>query len=423
MKKKFNQLIANRYINNIITLSLGSGSSQLILIISSIFFTRIYTPEQLGEYTIFLTVVSLLTPIINGRYDLSIVVMKTDEDAYDITIGALLVSIVFTFVISVVLIVLIEFSSIFNDIGYKILYVIPMIFIISIINILTSYNNRLSQYKIIASTVFLRTFIQSVLQILLGILSLGVNGLIVSQLISNIVGLKKQYNYIKRDLYTKKNIRLKRIFNLLSHEKNQLFYSASSIFISSLSYSIITFFISALYGSKEVGFYSISFRMLGLPIALISANVARVYFKEAIEEKKQRGTYFNLLLKTTKILSIISAPMFIIVMLSAESIFNVVFGFGWQRAGLFVKILSPMFALRFVVTSISQSLLINGKQKYELILQTAFLLQASIIYIISKIFLINIEMFLILVSIFFSLSYILFYLVIFIDSKSYNVRI
>ena len=48
----------------------SSGISQLILIATTPLISRLYSPSEFGEFTIFSNIAMILIPIINARYDL-----------------------------------------------------------------------------------------------------------------------------------------------------------------------------------------------------------------------------------------------------------------------------------------------------------------------------------------------------------------
>ncbi len=60
---------------------LSSGMAQVILIITTPIITRLYSPTEFGEFTIFSNIAMILIPIINARYDLLIVNTKNDRSA------------------------------------------------------------------------------------------------------------------------------------------------------------------------------------------------------------------------------------------------------------------------------------------------------------------------------------------------------
>ena len=66
----------NKFISDSFLMILSSGIAQIILIVTTPIITRLYSPAEFGEFTIFSNIAMILIPIINARYDLLIVNAK-----------------------------------------------------------------------------------------------------------------------------------------------------------------------------------------------------------------------------------------------------------------------------------------------------------------------------------------------------------
>ena len=104
--------------------------------------------------------------------------------------------------------------------------------------------------------------------------------------------------------------------------------------------------------------------------------------------------------------------MVMVLFFLAPIIFEVVFGSVWREAGIYVKILAPMFGVRLIVSSITYGLQIVRRQKLELILQTMFIVSSLLSFIVSKVLLLNVFQFLILISLLFSVSYLVYFCIV-----------
>lgn len=416
-----NKILQKGYLKNLVTLTTGTLIAQVIAIMLSPIITRIYSPEDMGVYTIVLTVISIFVPIINLRYEMLIVSANDEDEAGKIAIASIIIGVLITIIIllGIVILNLCNFSS-FRGVGLLIYLSVPILFIQVFINVFNNFNNRLKQYKLLASVSIIRSITQVTLQILLGLFKLGALGLLFSQFISLLTGLGKQKKGTPGFTMLFQNVKKKEIIKTLRKYKNQPLFSAPAVFINALSYSLITLMISGLFDLKEVGYYSLSFRILGLPISLISANVAQVFFSHASEEKRSNGDFRSTFNKTALLLTIISIPVFSFLMIFSEKIFGIVFGQEWSRAGFFVTILSPMFAIKFISSSLSLSVIVAKKQKRELLLQLIFLLQTIISYLVVEIYNLNIEWFLGLVSLLYTVTYLYWLLIMWKFSRDKN---
>ena len=123
---------------------------------------------------------------------------------------------------------------------------------------------------------------------------------------------------------------------------------------------------------------------MGLPLALVSGNVSKVFFESASREYDSTGQFYNSLKKSFLFLFAISIPMVIVLMLFAPPVCEFVFGEGWNIAGKYVVILAPMFGFRLIVSAISPALIIAKKQNVEFILQLFFVLSSLICFVITQ---------------------------------------
>ena len=138
------------------------------------------------------------------------------------------------------------------------------------------------------------------------------------------------------------------------------------------SYTILNFFIYELFGSIIFGFYSISFRMLGMPLTIISQNVSKIFFKDASDEWNKGKKFNRALLKSSFTLLLLAIPMVLILFFFSPYLFEIVFGKGWGISGEYVKILVPMYGVRMVVSALTPSFLICKKQNMEFFFRIVF---------------------------------------------------
>lgn len=421
MIKKVKNVLSSQYFKSIFQLTLGSFMAQIITVAVSPISTRLYTAEQLGIYTLIITLVSMFGPVICGKYDFAIVSADDEKEVMELIVGSIFFSMIFLLIIVVgYKIYLFRNPKIVEEIGGFAYLLIVILIFTGFINVLTAYNNRRKEYKTIASVSVIRTAAQNIGLIVFGLFKLGAVGLLLSQLLGCILGLKKQGEHLYKNKLLLKKVRLHEIKNTLIKYKKQPLFSMPAYFINSTSYSILNFFISGLFGMNNFGYYSMSYRILGLPLSLISMNVSKVFFQRASEEKIKNGNYNKTLRQITLFLTCISIPMVAILMLFGPYIFELVFGDGWYISGVFVRILAPMYGIRFIVTALAPALTVSGEQRLELLMQSLFIISSIGVYVACKFLGFDIDVFLIIISITYSAIYIFFYVTIYKLSNQIN---
>ena len=192
MKQLIKNLRQNKALSSITTLASGSLIAQVITILTSPITTRIFTPEELGTYTLLITAVNMFGPIICLRYDLAIVTEKTDRNSLAIFKLSVIVSVLMSLFVSFGYFIYFQMNETYHSLTYTVVILFILLLTTGLTNALTSYNNRNRQYKLMTSVYVIRTTAQNLLMVMSGMLKTGVFGLISSQVLSQLLGIKKQ---------------------------------------------------------------------------------------------------------------------------------------------------------------------------------------------------------------------------------------
>lgn len=410
------KILSSNFIKSTFQLAMGSILAQLITIACSPLITRLFSVEDMGTYALLLTISSIFGSVINGKFDYAIVSTEDEDDVYSLIGTSVLVDIVFSILVTIGLTIYIFFNrQIWESLGGWIYLSILLLFVTGLANTLVSYNNRMKEYKLISEVYVIRTSIQNFLLVISGFLSLSAISMLLSQFIGSLFGLKKQSKSLQKD----SNATVQNIFNIRKIRKTILkykqfpIYSVPANLVNNLSYSILNFFISGLFGLKILGFYSMTYRILGIPLSLISVNVSKVFFRDAAEEVKEKNNFRSSLKKSTYLLFSMALPMFLILYFFGPLLFKLFFGKEWFVAGEYAKILAPMFSIRLIVGALTPAFIVRDKQRLELVFQVMFLLSSICCYFASLVIGFDIVMFLKLYSVLNSVIYILLYIVIF----------
>lgn len=411
MKKLVQKALHNKFFKAVVTLMSGSIFAQVITVIASLAFARIYSPKELGIYTLILTAESLFGSVICLRYELLLVSEQNENKLY----GTVKLCIYCTAVLSILVAGVYGgykfiFKEEYRGYSYAVILIAIMLFFRGMINIFESYNNRCREYKLMTSTYIIRTVVQNGGAILLGLLGCGVFGIIISHTFGLIFGMKQQSKELQKHKNEIRDVSGREVIEIARENKRFPLFATPANFANRYSYSSITLFIEALFGATELGFYSISYKALGLPLTVLSNNVSKVFYREASSEYEKTGQFWRTFIKTSGIIAIISIPMGVGIYTLSPWIFGLFLGKDWIRSAVFVRILIPMFCVRFVVNTITYGLQIVGKQKLELLFQVLLALLSVLCYIITKFKGIGIEGYLTMITLGFSFVYILSYL-------------
>ena len=138
------------FVKSLSTLLVGSGTVQALSFFMFPILAKIYSPEEFGVFAVFLSISSVVSSVITGRYELAIAIPSKDSDAANIT-G---LSIFLSAIISILLpIIFLLFNKKINYYTNNILftnffYVMPFyFFIISFYRIMDYWSFRNEYYK------------------------------------------------------------------------------------------------------------------------------------------------------------------------------------------------------------------------------------------------------------------------------------
>lgn len=372
---------------NLFTLISGSLLAQIIVVLSSPFMTRLFNVDDIGIYTLFISFASTFTSVMNIRFDMGIVSVD-DSEVKPLIKGSIMIGIATTILTTIIYIVYSFFLA--PDLSRHMILV-PLFFVLmlaySLNNVFTSYNNRMEEYSTISAVYVIRNVIQNCFPLVVCCLFSSSYLLLVGfYVIGQLAGLSYQGRKIIADRAEINAIPLERVFNTLKHQYRYALFSAPASIANSFSYSSITMALEAFFSASVIGYYSVSTRVLGLPITLFAGNLSKVFFQEAADEYRVNGGYQRTLKKVSVALVPLSVIAFICMWFFAKPACVLFFGSEWSIAGDYIRILSPMFALRLLCTSLMPGLLVANKQNVELIIQCG-LVCASLVAVLLFVYL------------------------------------
>jgi len=372
------------FAKNVLTLLTGTTVAQAIPIAISPILTRIYSPKDFGVLALFISITSIFASIATARYELAIMLPKSDKEAINIAALSLIVNLFIS--LALFLAVLLFSENIVTLLGNKEisiwLYFIPVtIFLVGLFNVLNYLNTREKSFKDISKATIFKSLSLATIQIFVGLIKQGASGLISGQIVSSFVANTKLAKNILSNKELIGAINLKAIKEVAKKYIKFPKYSMPTALIHSFGSDYLNILISTLFNITTLGFYSFAVKMLGMPTSLIGESISQVFFKEAVDEKHKFGNSKRAFIATTKRLILIGVPLFLFIYFSAEDLFALIFGKEWQIAGEYAKIVTPLFFANFVFVSISSIFDIYDGLKIELILQTIMMiLSIAIIY-------------------------------------------
>lgn len=360
---------------NFKTMLTGTVLSQLIPILSTPILTRVFTPNDFGIFAFYISIVVMICAFNSGKYEQSINLTETEEDADNLLFGTLIIIAVITLILYL-LVSVISFIGVqeLEKIG-KLIWLLPLsAALLSVYQALTYWHNRKSDFKKISKNLYGQSLVNVVTSMMLG--AIGIKyGLVIgdfaAKLFSSINLMSRVSN--KSWSQVKKNY-IKYI------DSPKFLVPATLLNASSKQMPIIVFGI--LFLPKTIGFLLVAQRVFQGPIGIVSQSLSQVLLNKMSSEYRDTGNCKNTFNKSFIFLSVLPIPAVFIVYLFIESLVELVFGKEWKELGLLIKILFPFYYIYFIAGTLNIVLIAFGKKKIHLIVQFVYFISTAILIIL-----------------------------------------
>ena len=413
--------VRGEFTKNALILTVGTGIAQFFPILFYPILGRIFTPVDFGILATLASITSILSVLSTGKYESSILIAETKQNAANIVGLVILISFLF---LSVSLIFFQLFSNQislwFNEPSLKAFLFIPPLSAFSIV-IYNCYNEwcvrnkyfiTLSWNKIINSSA------TTLSKLLLGIVKIASNGLIIGDLIGRMISaIGCVLRVLKKDKAVFLQISFKNMMILAKKHIEFPKYQLPDQLLSKIGGILPVLFIGAYFKSVEVGFYAMTMNILSVPLSTIGLAVRDVFRQRANEDYIINGNCFKVYIRLLKVISLSGLIGFLCLIFILPNLFSFVLGEQWLIAGQYSQILLPMITLSFISMSLSGVLIITNKMKISMYWQIYYVLSTVISLFIGFFFFRSIKMVLICFVIGRCSAYILYILLSYRFSK------
>ena len=364
----------SRFSRDVLTLVTGTTISQIITILAAPLITRLYGPEAFGLLAIFTSITSIIGVIVCLRYELAIMLPRSDEEAADV-FGLCILIVFLVSVLSVPVIFLfhqsIEMLLKSSSLGEYIWLVPPSVFLGGIFLALNYWNTRTRQFHRLAVSQVTRSVSSTGAQLGFGFYGFATGGVLIGasvlgQLVSTVVlGVQ-----IVRDHapFFRKSITVKGMIAVLRRYSNFPRYDIWSALLNTVAMILPVFILTAYFSPTIVGYYALGLMVLQFPLSFIEGAIAQVFYQKAAEAKNIGQQKLKEIVGAT-IRPLIFAAFIPVVlfMLIGPELFSVIFGAQWSESGTYVRFLSLWIGICFVSSPIGTLFSIFQKQQFTLI--------------------------------------------------------
>lgn len=361
-----------QFARNVGKIAGGTALGQGLVLLAMPLLTRIYTPSHFGLLSVYVSILSMVLVAAALRLELAIPIPQEEREAVQVLALSLL-SVVGVF-LAVTAGSLVGSDWLLDRLrvpGLKpyLSWVLPIgVLGGGAYQVMSSWALRQRDYGCLAKTRFHQGMAQVITQLGLGILVTGPLGLLIGADVGRLSGTSTLVRSAWRNgIGASPRITWKELAHAASRYRRFPLLSAGSALLNAAGLYLPAVIVTAAYSTEIGGQFSLSQRIIAVPMALIGQAIGQVYTAEGAALLRERPRDLEGLVRRTlrKLLLLGLGPVTLLAVLGPWGT-QLIFGKGWAQAGLFIRILSPMFLLQFMTVPISTTLLLLEKQGLQL---------------------------------------------------------
>lgn len=357
----------------VLSLLAGNTIAKSVVTLGGLILANYYGPDSYGLYNVFLSYIMILPVLGSFRLENIMILQRGSTEIRNLFSGILIVSMI-SISLMVGLMLLLKALGVFSfRLPYYLLLLTAFGGILSAWNL--AQNNLFTKYKLfqqISTSFIIASVFSVVFQAIFYFLNWTETGLIYGW----IVGLTASFIYNAR---VAKGRLLKVDFGLfkqsIREHKRIVQYTYPSDAINTIANNIMPILVLFYFTQAEVGIYSMAFKILSVPLMLLSDSVSRVYFQKAASlQHHDRSALYKL---TKKVILPNVGIIFVFVLLMntiGVYLLKIFLDSRWDSLGAFILAMSFWILARSAMNPISPVIVVINKNHYSLIFNLYLLL-------------------------------------------------
>ncbi|WP_225613365.1 oligosaccharide flippase family protein [Pseudomonas sp. Pdm06] len=375
----------SQFFSRVRSVLVGTLGAQLISLGVMLLLVRLYSPEELGSFNVWLSFATIMAVLVTGRYELALFSGDTNDDSKSIIKLVLLItvalSILATFLIAVASSFVEEIPPIVKSYSLVLAFVVFGMGankgLLSLLAFQQAFNKLGVARIALAGAV-------AVAQVVAGYFALGVSGLIYGQAVGVLLATLLVFFWFDRSwLKACWSESIGSVRSVAYRYRDFPKFSLPADLINTIASQLPVILIASRFGAEAAGWFALTIKMMGAPITLLATSVLDVFKEQAARDYRVTGSCRSVFLRTFIVLSLLAFPPFLLFWWLGEWAFMFVFGTEWIESGKYAILLIPMFYMRFVVSPLSYTIYIAQRQGLDLIWQLGLLVITAACFLLA----------------------------------------
>lgn len=328
-------------IRNVLAVASGTAAAQAIVFAFSPLITRIYSPDVFGLQGVFLSLISIFSPIIALRYPMAIITADTETEAFHLSRLSLLIALGMASMFW--LIILVGGQTVLKLLGAEglgaLILLLPLALLCVALQDVNDYHTaRLGAFRLVGIVEVVQAFMLNLSRVLGGLLAPVAATLVVVTTIGPTLKstLLRIGTRARRCPAPSCVMSRPETIALLKKHRDFPIYRMPTDVMNALSQSVPVLLLAALFSPATAGLYALTRSVLNLPSNVLGAAVGNVLYVRFAELSRQDQPLTPLLLRSTGALLALAPPIVGLAWF-APQVFSFVFGEEWREAGHYAR--------------------------------------------------------------------------------------
>lgn len=361
MKKKFE---LSSGMKNVMKISTGTVAGQIISIVSLPFITRIYGPEIMGIWT---TIYAIST-IVNTFSDLGLVqsIMVEDESKVHNTYSVVsmltcFISFALMFVVFLYCVLILRYNA------KRSIVIVLFTFIYSVttqlVQLSYTWLNRKKAYSVLMKNPLINQISVAFFSIILGMLGIKQYGYYIGVTMGQILTLLNMRRYLPEKI---EKTSLQIFKETIQSNIDFVKYQMPTNITLQIRNQLPILLIGGLFGNVTLGYYSISQKLLNIPVTFIGQSLGKVFYQRCAEMQRSGAKLGEFIYRNLKRAMMIAFVPMVLLAAYGDAAIVMFFGTEYSIGGVIVRIIVFRSFFTFVSTATQGMDIVLKKQQYAM---------------------------------------------------------
>lgn len=358
---------------DVLKLSFGAIGGRLIALAALPLVTRLYSPDDFAIMAVYLAIVSTVAVAACLRLEAAIPLAEDDDDAANLLASAM-AALALTSILVLLLILLIPdrlAGWLGNPAIVPLLWLVPLgIAFLGVYLAFQAWSTRFRRFGSIARTRLGQATFGVAVMLSLGWAGVAPLGLLLGNML-NIGGggFSLGLQALRSDREKFQSVAPRRMRQTLRKYRHYPVFSTPEALFN-IAGAQVPILLIAAYAGAEAGHLLLAMQVMTAPMTLLGNSISQVYISRAPDALRE-GALAAFTLSIMRRLVVVGVGPLILVGTIAPTLFPMIFGDEWARAGVIVAWLVPWMALQFISLPVSMVMLVVENHRMMLVLSTA----------------------------------------------------